>query len=99
MTVFAPLASEAMVQGKGTEQPLPVMLVMVRFDGVSVTWMFVAVDGRLLVTVIVYWIVSAVWNGPAGSSVLTSCTSAEATAGAPLPFVLGLLALAGIDSR
>src|SRR4051794_41818387 len=97
MTVFAPLASEAMVQGKGTEQPLPVMLVMVRFDGVSVTWMFVAVDGPLLVTVIVYWMVSAVWDGPAGLGGLTSCTTAAATAGAPFAVLAGVFALVWMD--
>src|SRR3954453_6286439 len=51
MTVFAPLASEAMVHGNGTEEPRPVTLLMVRFDGVSVTLMLVAVDGPALATV------------------------------------------------
>src|ERR1044071_6068657 len=51
MTVSAPVARLGMVQGK-PEQPLPVTLVMERFDGVSVTWMEVAVEGPAL------WMVS-----------------------------------------
>src|SRR5258707_10172846 len=44
MVVLLPAARLAMVQGKAA-QPPPVTLVMVRFDGVSVTWMLVAVAG------------------------------------------------------
>src|SRR5947209_6871468 len=46
IVVFAPAASVAMVHGSA-RQP-PVTLVMVMFDGVSVTWMFVAGDGPAL---------------------------------------------------
>src|SRR5258706_507728 len=49
MVVLAPEASEAMVHGRAA-QPLPLTLVMVRFVGVSVTWMLVAVDGPALAT-------------------------------------------------
>src|SRR5687768_5887103 len=41
---LAPEAIEAMVHGNAA-QPAPLTLVMVRFDGVSVTCTFVAVDG------------------------------------------------------
>src|SRR6266446_729398 len=44
MVVLAPEARLAMVQGRAA-QPLPDTFVMLRFVGVSVTWMFVAVDG------------------------------------------------------
>src|SRR5204863_134244 len=43
MVVFAPAARLPMVQGSDA-QPEPETLVMLRFDGESVTWMFVAVD-------------------------------------------------------
>src|SRR5437762_1703355 len=49
MVVFAPLTRLAIVQGSAA-QPLPLTLVMVRFVGVSVTWMFVAVDGPAFAT-------------------------------------------------
>src|SRR6185369_4903143 len=48
MVTFAPTAREAMVQGRAEHAPLT--LVIVRFDGVSVTWMFVAGDGPALAT-------------------------------------------------
>src|SRR5215213_9265682 len=44
MVVFAPEARLAMVHGSAA-QPEPDTLVMVRFVGVSVTWMAVAVEG------------------------------------------------------
>src|SRR5260221_4262062 len=47
MVVLAPEASEAIVHGSAA-QPLPLTFVMVRFVGVSVTWMLVAVDGPAL---------------------------------------------------
>src|SRR5687768_4181486 len=43
IVISAPEASEAIVHGSAT-QPPPLTLVVVRFDGVSVTWTFVAVD-------------------------------------------------------
>src|SRR5438128_528044 len=46
MVALAPEARLEMVQGSATQAPLP--LVMVRFDGVSVTLTFVAVDGPAL---------------------------------------------------
>src|SRR4051812_35151775 len=46
MVVFAPEARLAMVQGSATQAP--VTLVILRFAGVSVTLMFVAVDGPAL---------------------------------------------------
>src|SRR5689334_15053015 len=49
IVVFAPEASEAIVQGSAA-QPLPLTFVMVRLVGVSVTWMFVAVEGPPLAT-------------------------------------------------
>ena len=49
MVAFAPFARVAMVQGSAAHPP-PLTLVMLRFDGVSVTWMFVAVDGPALAT-------------------------------------------------
>src|SRR5437667_190584 len=49
MVVFAPEASEGIVHGRAA-QPLPLTLVMVRFVGVSVTWMLVAVDGPAFAT-------------------------------------------------
>src|SRR3954447_17733049 len=49
MVVFAPVARLGMVHGRAA-QPLPLTLVMVRFVGVSVTWMLVAVDGPALAT-------------------------------------------------
>src|SRR5258706_1162830 len=49
MVVLAPEASEAMVHGSAA-QPLPLTVWMVRFVGVSVTWMLVAVDGPPLAT-------------------------------------------------
>src|SRR5258708_3873304 len=49
MVVLAPEAREAIVPGRAA-QPLPLTLVMVRFVGVSVTWMFVAVDGPAFAT-------------------------------------------------
>src|SRR6266498_2039574 len=49
MVVFAPLASEAIVHGSAA-QPPPLTFVIDRFVGVSVTWMFVAVDGPELAT-------------------------------------------------
>src|SRR5215208_3609963 len=49
MVVFAPEARLAMVQGSAA-QPPPVTVVMDRLDGVSVTWMLVAVEGPALAT-------------------------------------------------
>src|SRR5438876_1204987 len=49
LVVFEPEASVAMVQGRAA-RPLPLTLVMVKFVGVSVTWMLVAVDGPALAT-------------------------------------------------
>src|SRR5215212_4144552 len=49
MVVFAPEARLAMVHGSAA-QPEPDTLVMVRFVGVSVTWIAVAVDGPALAT-------------------------------------------------
>src|SRR6185369_15578465 len=83
IVAFAPLASEAMVQGSAT-QPPPLTLVMVRFVGVSVTCTFVAVDGPPLATKSVYWIESPAWNGPAVINVLTTETSAEVESGTVL---------------
>src|SRR5437764_191677 len=48
MVVLAPEASVAIVHG--SEAQAPVTLVMVRFDGVSVTWILVAVDGPAFAT-------------------------------------------------
>src|SRR5438105_2233954 len=64
MVTFAPLAREAIVHGRAA-QPPPLALVMLRCDGVSVTWMFVAVDGPALATTIVYWTVLPLKKGPA----------------------------------
>src|SRR3954471_20323936 len=44
MVTLAPEARVAIVQGSAA-QPPPLTFVMLRFVGVSVTWMFVAVDG------------------------------------------------------
>src|SRR4051812_48411465 len=52
MVTFAPEARLAMVQGRAAHPP-PVTLVMVRCVGVSVTWMFVAVEGPALATTMV----------------------------------------------
>src|SRR6266446_2828541 len=49
MVTFAPAARLPRVHGKAA-QPPPVTVVMVRFAGVSVTWMLVAVDGPALAT-------------------------------------------------
>src|SRR6266542_5834914 len=49
IVVFAPEASDAIVHGSAA-QPPPLTFVIVRFVGVSVTWMFVAVDGPALAT-------------------------------------------------
>src|SRR5260221_13826220 len=49
MVVLAPEASEGIVHGSAA-QPLPLTVGMVRFVGVSVTWMLVAVDGPPLAT-------------------------------------------------
>src|SRR6266540_564815 len=49
IVTFAPLASEAIVHGSAA-QPPPLTFVIDRFVGVSVTWMFVAVDGPALAT-------------------------------------------------
>src|SRR4051794_38772993 len=49
MVTFAPDARLAIVHGSAA-QPPPLTFVMLRFDGVSVTWMFVAVDGPALAT-------------------------------------------------
>src|SRR5260221_386218 len=49
IVVLAPMARLGMVQGKAA-QPPPVTFVMVRFVGVSVTWMLVAVEGPALAT-------------------------------------------------
>src|SRR2546423_11062184 len=43
MVVLAPEASEGMVHGRAP-QPLPLTVAVVRFVGVSVTWMLVAGD-------------------------------------------------------
>src|ERR1041385_2974883 len=50
MFALGPLASEPMLHGKGSEQPPPDTLVMLRFVGVSATVTFVAVDGPWFVT-------------------------------------------------
>src|SRR5436190_885909 len=50
MTVFAPEARLAMMQGENDAQA-PLTFVIVRFVGVSVTLMFVAVAGPALATV------------------------------------------------
>src|SRR5712691_8417900 len=47
MVVLAPEARLPIVQGSAA-QPLPDTFVMLRFVGVSVTWMLVAVDGPAL---------------------------------------------------
>ena len=52
IVVFALLARLAIVHGSAA-QPLPETFVIDRFVGVSVTWMFVAVDGPALATVMV----------------------------------------------
>src|SRR5258706_12122064 len=49
MVTLAPEARVAMVKGRAA-QPPPLTLVMVRLDGVSVTWTLVAVDGPALAT-------------------------------------------------
>src|SRR5215212_7139101 len=49
MVVFAPEARVAMVHGSAA-QPEPDTLVMVRFVGVSVTWMAVAIEGPAFAT-------------------------------------------------
>src|SRR6266446_9517045 len=49
IVVFAPEARLAIVQGKAA-QPPPETFVMLRFVGVSTTWMLVAVDGPALAT-------------------------------------------------
>src|SRR4051794_20030679 len=46
IVAFAPEAGLGMVQGSGAQAPLT--LVMVRFEGVSVTWMLVAPEGPAL---------------------------------------------------
>src|SRR5204862_6336445 len=50
MTVFAPEARLAMMQGENDVQA-PLTFMIVRFVGVSVTVMFVAVDGPAFATV------------------------------------------------
>src|SRR5260221_526045 len=52
IVVFAPLARLAIVHGSAAHAPLTVP--MVRLEGVSVTWMLVAVDGPAFATTIVY---------------------------------------------
>src|SRR3954447_22908582 len=49
IVTFAPEARLAIVHGSSA-QPPPLTFVMLRFDGVSVTWMFVAVDGPAFAT-------------------------------------------------
>src|SRR3954452_15957558 len=49
IVAFAPAASVAIVHGSAA-QPPPLTFVIVRFVGVSVTWMFVAVDGPAFAT-------------------------------------------------
>ncbi len=49
IVAFAPDASEAIVHGNAA-QPPPLTLVIVRFVGVSVTRMLVAVEGPALAT-------------------------------------------------
>src|SRR5436190_781118 len=49
MVVFAPTLRLAIVHGSAL-QPLPLTLVMLRCVGVSMTWMFVAVDGPAFAT-------------------------------------------------
>src|SRR5438046_15848 len=49
MVTFAPEARLAIVHGRAA-QPPPLTLVIVRFVGVSVTWVLVAVDGPALAT-------------------------------------------------
>src|SRR4051812_35873413 len=49
IVTLEPEASVAIVQGSAAHPP-PLTLVMVRFVGVSVTWMFVAVDGPAFAT-------------------------------------------------
>ena len=50
MVVLAPLARVGMVHGSGKAQPEPLTPVIVRFVGVSVTTILVAVDGPALAT-------------------------------------------------
>src|SRR4051794_5454447 len=52
MVRFAPEARLGMVQGSAA-QPPPLTLVMERLVGVSVTWIFVAVDGPAFATTMV----------------------------------------------
>src|ERR1043166_9003804 len=52
IVVFAPDASEAIVHGSAVQAPETVPIV--RFVGVSVTWIFVAVDGPAFATTSVY---------------------------------------------
>ncbi len=49
MVTFAPEARLAIVHGSAAHPP-PDTFVMVKFVGVSVTWMLVAVDGPALAT-------------------------------------------------
>src|SRR5258706_440483 len=91
MVAFAPEARLAMVQGRAAHPP-PVTLVMVRFDGVSVTCTFVAVDGPALATKRVKMIDWPSVNGPPGVSVFTTHTPADAAAGPPVPGLSGLFA-------
>src|SRR3954468_288103 len=49
IVTFAPTPRLATVHGSAA-QPPPLTFVMLRFDGVSVTWMFVATDGPALLT-------------------------------------------------
>src|SRR5260370_1448060 len=84
MGTLAPEARLAMVQGRAA-QPPPVTLVMVRCVGVSVTWIFVAVDGPALATTsekVTDW---PLLYGPTVVNVFTTETSADAAAVPPLP--------------
>src|SRR5436305_11626914 len=87
---LAPLASEAIVHGRAEQAPLT--LVMVRFVGVSVTWIDVAVDGPAVATTSVYATVPHCTYGPAVVSVFTIATSAAAAAVPPLPVLSVLFA-------
>src|SRR3954447_7523748 len=93
----APLAIEAMVQGR-PEQFVLVALLIVRFDGVSVICTFVAVDGPLFVTSSVYWMVCPWMNGPAAVNVLTIDMSADAPVRPALPVLSVLLLESGSNS-
>src|SRR3954454_14332961 len=97
MVTFAPLASEGIVQGSAA-QPPPLTFVKLRWKGVSVTRMLVAVDGPALATTSVYWTDWPLTNGPAVMRFLLTDTSADGAAVPPLPVLSVLSARFGSDS-